>query len=105
MIGAVVNSVWRCNGDECVGDRFRFASFTDDDCVIAYDVSSGDTHLVGLLSYLIFSLLAEREQSVRELLACLQGRFPDEDAATIESSLMTSVEELRYCHLIVAADC
>lgn len=98
----MLDRVWSCNRSK--GDsEVRFACFDDDDFTIAFDPISGDTHLIGYLSYLVFSTLSERERTVPDLLGYFIAQFPDEDSSEIEASLRVSLEELSRCRLVVSA--
>lgn len=64
---------------------------------------SGDTHLIGFLYYLVFSMLLEKESTFNNLLDSFLVQFPSEDPSAVEGALGVSLDELSRCRLIVSA--
>jgi len=87
-----VTTTWSVNSANPV----RFAAWSGEDSVVAYQPISGDTHLVSTIGAAVLELLQSAPLSAE---AVFKGLFPDEEPmensiATIKNNFLIHFEQL-----------
>lgn len=83
---------------------FRF--FFEEDAVIAYDETSGDTHLLSIVAGEIFEALTASPASIEALKESLCSRFPEDAPELVNEGVDLALVQLLGADLIQAvADC
>jgi PqqD family protein of HPr-rel-A system len=75
--------------------------FGDEDLWVAYDATSGDTHLLDRVCLELFRLLSVSSATVDELRNSLLLNFPDDDPELIAQGIDAAIVRLERANLIV----
>ena len=96
-INAEILSLW------CLShpDKFIFRTWEDDEFVVAYNTSSGDTHLLDGLGYEILQLLTLENSSPKMLAYALAELFLDVDSVQIQELILMALRQLCDAGFIV----
>lgn len=82
-----------------------FRIFFEEDAVVAYDETSGDTHLLSVVAREIYEILAVSPASIHELKDSLCRRFPDDSPESVNEGVDLALVQLLGADLIqVVAD-
>lgn len=79
---------------------FRF--FFEEDAVVAYDETSGDTHLLSIVAREIYETLTVSPASIQELKKSLCSRFPDDAPELVNEGVDLALVQLLGADLIQA---
>lgn len=87
---------WRALRDGAV----RIHQWPDDDSAVAYDIRSGDTHMIGSLAIGIIGLLGIEAQSVHQLAEAVTQSLAEPSTANITALVEAELERLHTLRLV-----
>lgn len=82
-------------------EKFQFRSWADDEFSVAYNLLTGDTHLLDALGFELLHLLKSSPASTTMLCQNLAELFPDTDVVSLGALIHSSLLRLQEAGFIV----